>query len=112
MTSYNQRLAIVIINAEGFKDLQIDLHDWKLYSKVYSEPSQASEMKLFDKIVNSWKPFIIFSKRSILCVWLGSAYASGIAVLFKRSNFHSKLFLFDTQYMFCKSSELSYFWWF
>ena len=28
MTSYNQRLAIVIINVEGFKDLQIDLHDW------------------------------------------------------------------------------------
>ena len=27
MTSYNQRLAIVIINVEGFKDLQIDLHD-------------------------------------------------------------------------------------
>ena len=27
MTSYNQRLAIVIINAEGFKDLQTDLHD-------------------------------------------------------------------------------------
>ena len=25
MTSYNQRLAIVIINVEGFKDLQIDL---------------------------------------------------------------------------------------
>ena len=27
ITSYNQRLAIVIINVEGFKDLQIDLHD-------------------------------------------------------------------------------------
>ena len=27
MTSYNQRLAIVITNVEGFKDLQIDLHD-------------------------------------------------------------------------------------
>ena len=27
MTSYNQRLAIVIINVEGFKNLKIDLHD-------------------------------------------------------------------------------------
>ena len=27
MTSYNQRLAIAIINVEGLKDLQIDLHD-------------------------------------------------------------------------------------
>ena len=27
MVSYNQRLAIVIINVEGFKNLQIDLHD-------------------------------------------------------------------------------------
>ena len=27
MTSYNQRLAIVIINVEGLKDLQIGLHD-------------------------------------------------------------------------------------
>ena len=27
MTSYNQRLAIVIINAERFKNLKIDLHD-------------------------------------------------------------------------------------
>ena len=112
MTSYNQRLAIVITNVEGFKDLQIDLHDWKLYSKEYSEPSQASEMKLFEKMVNSLKSFTIFSKSSILCVWLGSAYASGIVVLFKCSNFHSELFLFDTQYMFCKSSELPYFWWF
>ena len=56
-------------------------------------------MKLFEKTVNSWKPFTIFSKSSILCVWLGSAYASGIIVLFKCSNFHSKLFLFDTQCM-------------
>ena len=53
MTSYNQGLAIVIINVEGFKDLQIDLHNSKLYSKAYSEPSQASEIKLFEKIVNS-----------------------------------------------------------
>ena len=112
MTSYNQRLAIVIINVEGFKNLKIDLHDWKLYSKAYSKPSQGSEMKLFEKIVNSWKAFTIFSKSSNLCEWLGSAYASGIVALFKCSNFHSKLFLFDTQYMFCKSSELSYFWWF
>ena len=53
MTSHNQHLAIVIINIDGLKDLQIDLHDCKLYSKVYSEPSQASEMKLFEKMVNS-----------------------------------------------------------
>ena len=51
MTSYNQRLAIVIINAERFKNLKIDLHDWKLYSKAYSKPSQGSEMKPFEKIV-------------------------------------------------------------
>ena len=53
MTSYNQGLAIVIIDVEGFKDLQIDLHNSKLYSKAYSESSQASEIKLFEKIVNS-----------------------------------------------------------
>ena len=92
MTSYNQHLPIVIINVDGFNDVQTDLHDWKLYSKVYSEPSQVSEMKLFEKIVNSWKPLTIFSESSILCVWLGSAYAFGIVVLFKCSNFHSELF--------------------
>ena len=88
MTSYNQCLATEIINTERFEDLKIDLHDWKLYSKAYSELSQASEMKLFEKVVNRWKSFTIFSKSSILCVWLGSAYASGIAVLFKCRNFH------------------------
>ena len=96
MVSYNQRLAIVIINVEGFKNLQIDLHDWKLYLKAHSEPSKASEMKLFEKVVNSWKPFNFFSKSSILCVWLGSAYAFGIVVSFKCSNFQFSLFLFDT----------------
>ena len=87
MTSYNQRLAKEIINTESFEDLQIDLQDWKLYSKVYSELSQASETKLFGKVVNSWRSFTIFSKSSISCVLLGSAYASGIEVLFKCRNF-------------------------
>ena len=72
MTSYNQRLAIVIINAEGFKDLQTDLHDWKLFSKAYSEPGQAPEMTLFEKIVNSFQLYSLqlsFFQKAPSCVF-------------------------------------------
>ena len=33
-------------------------------------------MEIFAKIVNNWKPFIIFAKSSILDARLGSEYAS------------------------------------
>ena len=38
----------------------------------YSEPCQISKMKLFAKIVYSWKHWTIFVKSSSLDVWLGS----------------------------------------
>ena len=37
-------------------------------SEAYLESSQTSNMELFQKIVNSFKPFIIFAKSSILYV--------------------------------------------
>ena len=33
---------------------------------MYSEPSQKSKMERFAKIINDWKPLIIFTKSSIL----------------------------------------------
>ena len=40
--------------------------------EAYSEPCQTTEMKLFAKKVNSWKPLTIIAKISILDVLLGS----------------------------------------
>ena len=40
--------------------------------ETYSEPCQTTEMKLFAKKVNSWKPLTIIAKISILDVLLGS----------------------------------------
>ena len=48
----------------------------KFQTEAYSEPSRTSKMELFAKIVNSRTPLIIFTKSSILDVWLGSEYAS------------------------------------
>ena len=42
-----------------------------LVSEAYSQSSKTSKMKLFAKIVNSWKPSTIFAKSSILDVWRG-----------------------------------------
>ena len=47
-----------------------------LNSEAYSEPGKTSKMKLFKKIVNSWKPVAIFAESFILDFWLGSEYAS------------------------------------
>ena len=49
---------------------------------VYPETCQSSTMKLFPKIVNGFKPLIIFGKNSILDVWQGSKYASVLQWLF------------------------------
>ena len=35
-------------------------------------------LERFEKIVNGLKPLTIFAKRSILDVWQGSGYASGV----------------------------------
>ena len=43
---------------------------------VYLEPSQTSKIELSAKIFNSLKPVTIFSKSSILDVWLSFEYAS------------------------------------
>ena len=47
-----------------------------LKSQVYNETIQTSKIELFVKLVNGWKPLIIFAKRFILDIWLGSEYAS------------------------------------
>ena len=41
-----------------------------LTPEAYPEPSQKSKVKLFTKIVNSWKPLTIFLKDSIVDVQL------------------------------------------
>ena len=43
---------------------------------LYSE--QISKMERLAKVVNNWKTLTIFAKCSILEVWHGSEYASGI----------------------------------
>ena len=49
------------------------------YSDGCLEPSQTSKMKLFLKIVNSFLSLTIFTKSSILYIWLSSEYAFGYA---------------------------------
>ena len=44
-------------------------------SEAYLEPSQASKMELFVKIVNGFEPLAIFAKSPILDVLLGSETA-------------------------------------
>ena len=43
-----------------------------LESQVYNETIQTSKIELFVKLLNGWKPLIIFAKRFILDIWLGS----------------------------------------
>ena len=45
-----------------------------IYGKVYSEPCEISKIELYEKIVNGEKPLTIFSKSSILNVWLAFHY--------------------------------------
>ena len=45
-------------------------------SETYLEPCQKSNMELFAKIANGWKPSTIFAKSSILDIWESSNYAS------------------------------------
>ena len=46
--------------------------------EAYSKTCQTSKMKLFVNMVNDYKPLNIFAKSSMLDVWQGSEYASGI----------------------------------
>ena len=39
--------------------------------QAYSEPSRTSEMEIFSKMVNCWKPLTVFEESAILDVWLG-----------------------------------------
>ena len=56
-------------------------------SEVYSKHSQISNMMLFMKIVNSWKPLTIFAKSSIVDVWLGSEYTSAVQIIRNKIKF-------------------------
>lgn len=47
------------------------------------EPSQTPEMEFIAKIVNSWKQLTIFTRISILYVWLGTEPDSGWRILAK-----------------------------
>ena len=47
-------------------------------SEAYSEPSRASKIVLFGKIVNSLKFLTILAKNSILDIRLGFEYSSGM----------------------------------
>ena len=53
-----------------------DIDDIPYLTETQSEPSQASKVELFAKIVNCFEPITIFAKRSNLDIWLGSEYAS------------------------------------
>ena len=53
--------------------LFIFMVNWK---EVYLEPCKTSDVELFAKPVNSWKPLIFLTKSSILHVWKDSEYAT------------------------------------
>ena len=76
---------------------------FKLYfskhAKEYSKPNQTSKMEFFAKINNGFHPLTIFTKNSILDVWLGSEYPSAwttklsiYSLCFKLYNFYVLLF--------------------
>ena len=44
--------------------------------EAYSQPCQTSKIERFVKIINSFTPLTVFTKRSILDVWYFSEYAS------------------------------------
>ena len=48
-------------------------------AETYSEQCRTSKMKRFAEIVYTCKVLTIFAKRSILDVWHGSEYASGMS---------------------------------
>ena len=50
-------------------------------------PSQASKMEQFVKIVNGIKLLTVFTKSSILDVWMGSKYTSVICKYLKVNDF-------------------------
>ena len=43
-------------------------------TEAFSVSCKTSEMEHFAKLINGWKPLIIFTKRSILVVWQSSEY--------------------------------------
>ena len=47
--------------------------NWK---EVYSEPCKTSDVELFAKLINSWKPLIFFNKSAVLDVDKDSEYTS------------------------------------
>ena len=61
------------------------------FADAYSEPSQISKMKLFAKIVSGIKLLTDFPKISILDVWLGFEYVSGLPVSDSAVKFSSYL---------------------
>ena len=46
---------------------------WK---EAYSDPWKTSEVELFAKLVNNWKPIIVCTRNSVLDVWNISEHAS------------------------------------
>ena len=61
---------------------QIYLAFWEVYSELYIQYSETSKMKHFPNIVNSWMPLPVFTKVTILGVWLGSKYGFDYPGLF------------------------------
>ena len=45
-------------------------------AELHAEPTKILKMEFFAKIVNHWKLLIIFTKSSVLDVWVGSEYIS------------------------------------
>ena len=54
---------------------------WSYISEVHSEPCQTYRMEVLATILNGWNLLIIFVKRSILHVGMGSEYASVCGIL-------------------------------
>lgn len=75
-------------------------------TQAYSEPEPCQIcMELFVKITNSFKPLIIFAKRSILDVWLGFEYKSGVSAskhLFKAETVGKKYIAINWNSSLCR----------
>ena len=57
------------------------LKQWEAVYRSYAEPFQISKMESLMKKANGFQPQAIFAKHSILDVWKGSDYASGLLTM-------------------------------
>ena len=58
------------------------------------EPCQTSKMKCLTKKVNGFQPLSIYAKNSILDIWQGSDYVSGLLKLNSKIHGYTRMFIY------------------